>query len=111
MAFNFTKIDNIDNKWNKGEFISSLEDFEQIEDTDDPPMVAWFSVKQSPEDTKQEDLETRQAIQYQITNNIIKPNGMPVGFPDPPPKKINKWERKRQRLIDRQIEKDMRKKK
>jgi hypothetical protein len=111
MSLQFKDVSTIDDGWKKGAKVSTIIDFDDDEGDDAPIMpFSWFTVKHGTEDTAQEEKETREAIHFQIQNNIIKPNGMPVGLPDPPPPKMNKWEKKRQRLINRQIEKDMAKK-
>jgi len=56
-------------------------DFTEIEETDiDETKIFWMGTKASMEDTPQEKLEQRLAIQDQVKKGILDEFGLPIGF-------------------------------
>ncbi len=121
MAFdNKQKITEIDLGWQAANYVSPLATFENDDKDADPSNLqfAWFKVESNINPSDDEEKERIRAMQIQYENKIINKYGMPYGMAMPKEfkdviakneesKKGSKWDRKRQRLIDRQIEKDM----
>jgi hypothetical protein len=56
-------------------------DFTEVDETDiDETKIFWMGTKASMEDTPQEKLEQRLAIQDQVRKGILDEYGLPVGF-------------------------------
>lgn len=117
---NKQKITEIDLGWQAANYVSPLATFENNDHDADPSSLqfAWFKVESSILPSDDEEKERIKAMQVQYENKIINKYGMPYGMSMPKEyknaisknieaKKGSKWDKKRQRLIDRQIEKDM----
>jgi hypothetical protein len=113
---NKQKITEIDLGWQAADYVSPVVSVENDDKDVDPSKLqfAWFKVESSIQPSDDEEKERIRAMQIQYENKIINKYGMsmPKEFKDvisenEKAKKGSKWDRKRQRLIDRQIEKDM----
>jgi hypothetical protein len=117
---NKQKITEIDLGWQAADYVSPVVSVENDDKDVDPSKLqfAWFKVESSIQPSDDEEKERIRAMQIQYENKIINKYGMPYGMSMPKEfkdvisenekaKKGSKWDRKRQRLIDRQIEKDM----
>jgi len=120
---------NLDTNWQKGAFVKSVINVEDQDpsyaDSDCTNLsFAWFRVESNMQPSQLEETERQQAIRIQLELKVINKYGLPYGMPMPKElkeqvKKIeedkaqknNKWMRKRQKLIDKQIGKDMKKQK
>lgn len=121
MAFeNKQKITEIDLGWQAADYVSPLATVENDDKDVDPSTLqfAWFKVDSSITQSADEEKERIRAMQFQFENKIINKHGLPYGMSMPKElkdaidqneknKRGGKWCRKRQRLIDRQIEKDV----
>lgn len=117
------KITEIDLGWQKADYVSPLVCVENDDHDKDPSALsfAWFKVDTNIKPSEQEEKEKMLAMKEQFEQKVINKYGLPYGMPLPKEykkiieereaaaKKGNKWERQRKRLIDRQIEKDMKK--
>lgn len=120
MSFdNKQKITEIDLGWQKSDYVSPLVCTENDDKDADASGLnfAWFKVDSKLAPSEHEEEERKQAMMVQLKNKIINKYGLPYGSPMPKEvkeilkereeKKGSKWDRKRKRVIDRQIEKDM----
>jgi hypothetical protein len=79
----------IDAPWMKSPFVLSYTDpydpeasiEEEDVNTDD---IAWFNVKMTFSESKEERMEQKEAFDKQVRLGIIEGNGMPVGMKKPP---------------------------
>jgi hypothetical protein len=119
----------LDTNWQKGAFVKSMIKVEDPDpsyaDSDCTNLAfAWFRVESNMRPSQLEEAERQQAIRTQLNLKIINKYGMPYGMPiskeikaqikkfeEENAKKSNKWMRKRQKLIDKQIGKDIKKQK
>lgn len=119
----------LDTNWQKGAFVKSMINIEDNDpsynDSDCTNLAfAWFRVESNMKPSQLEEAERQQAIRTQLQLRVINKYGMPYGMPmskeikaqikqfeEANVKKSNKWMRKRQKLIDKQIGKDMKKQK
>jgi hypothetical protein len=119
----------LDTGWKEGAYIKSLLNIE----VDDPSYkdmdctnlsFAWFRVESNMQPSQKEEIEKQDAMKKQYDLKIINKYGMPYGMSMPKEvkdqirkmeeeqsQKSNKWTKKRQKLINKQIEKDMKKRK
>jgi acyl-CoA synthetase (NDP forming) len=120
---------NLDTNWQKGAFVKSLINVEDPDpsyvDSDCTNLAfAWFRVESNMKPSQLEENERQQAIRTQLELKVINKYGMPYGMPmskdikaqikkfeEANAQKSNKWMRKRQKLIDKKISKDMKKQK
>ena len=119
---NKKSIGEIDLGWQKADYVSPIVSEENDDKDADPSSLnfAWFRVESQIKPSDVEEQERIAAINLQFQNKIINKYGLPYGSPMPKEfKEIveqqeakakgkgNKWDRKRKRIIDRQIEKDV----
>ena len=122
MFQNPQKITEIDLGWQKADYVSPSATYENDDKDADPSALsfAWFKVDSQIKPSELEEQERVAAIRTQFEQKVINKYGMPYGSPMPPEVKEmikeqekaqkgggNKWDRKRKRIIDKQIEKDM----
>jgi thiamine pyrophosphate-dependent acetolactate synthase large subunit-like protein len=121
MFDNKQPISKIDLGWQKADFVSPVVCAENDDMDKDPSALqfAWFKVDSNIKPSEEEEQERVAAMKVQFENKIINKYGIPYGMPkskelkavieahEKKAKKSSKWDRQRQRLIDRQIEKDM----
>jgi hypothetical protein len=119
----------LDTGWKEGAYIKSIIDIDSgdpsYEDKDCTTLsFAWFRVESNMQPSQKEEIEKQEAMKKQYDLKVINKYGMPYGMPMPKEvkdkirkmeeeqaQKSNKWMKKRQKLINKQIEKDMKKKK
>jgi len=119
----------LDTNWQKGAYVKSMINLEiedpSYQDVDCTNLAfAWFRVESNMMPSQTEELEKRQAMKKQFELNVINKYGLPYGMPMPKEikaqiaaleeaeaQKNNKWMRKRKKLMEKQIEKDMKKQK
>lgn len=89
--------------WKKGPYVRTETDYLEEENQTDMDIV-WFSVKSKGGTTEEEKREKIEAIREQIRLGILNEKGIPVGY-EPPKPKMNKWERKRFRELERENKK------
>ena len=91
-----------------GIYVETYTSYDMEEDENfDINKISWYSVKAKLCETQQEKDEKKMAIKYQIDNNILQRNGLPVGMseeqykkykqettPKKPEKKLSKIEKK-----------------
>lgn len=118
---NKQKITEIDLGWKNADYVSPGATPENDDMDKDPAELkfAWFRVESNIASTDNEEKEKMDAMREQFNLKIINKYGMPYGMEMPKEfkalikereqkeKKSGKWDRQRKRLIDRQIEKDM----
>ena len=121
MFQNPQKITEIDLGWQKADYVSPSAEYTNDDKDADPTALAfaWFRVNSDIKPSQKEEDERVAAIRVQFEQKVINKYGMPYGSPMPPEVKEmvkemeekkkggNKWDRKRKRIIDKQIEKDM----
>ena len=119
----------LDTNWQKGAYVKSIINIEiddpSYQDTDCTNLAfAWFRVESNMQPSQTEELERQQAMRTQFDLKVINKYGLPYGMPMPKEikaqitameeeqaQKNNKWMRKRKKLMEKQIEKDMKKQK
>jgi hypothetical protein len=119
----------LDTGWQKGAVVKSLINVEDndpsYQDMDCTNLsFAWFRVESNMQPSPKEEEERQVAIRRQFELKVINKYGLPYGMPMPKEfkeqvkameeaqaQKNNKWARKRQKLIEKQIEKDMKRQK
>ena len=100
------KVEDLNPSWKKSSYVRTETDFYEEEELQEELSFSWFSVKSNQRESQQEIDETRAAIQYQIKNGILQPNGLPVGMNIPqPPQPKGKHARKIMREKQREEEK------
>lgn len=118
---NKQKITEIDLGWKNADYVSPVVSSENDDMDKDPAELkfAWFRVESNIASTDNEEKEKMDAMRVQFNLKVINKYGMPYGMEMPKEfkallkeqeqkeKKSSKWDRQRKRLIDRQIEKDM----
>ena len=121
MAFeNKQKISEIDLDWRDSDYVAIDAGPDNDDHDQDPAALkfAWFKIDLTIPDSEKEEKEKMAAMRVQLENKVINKYGMPYGMTMPKEfkkmikeketkKGINKWDRKRKRLIDRQLEKDI----
>lgn len=120
MAFeNKHKISEIDLGWQNTDRVSPAVCIENDDFDKDASALnfAWFKTDSHIKPSEREEQEKIEAMKEQFALKIINKYGLPYGMPLPKEykklieerekKKGSKWDRQRKRLIDRQIEKDM----
>lgn len=74
----------------RGSYVRTDTDlFEQEEEQPEKLNFSWFTVKANMRETEDELREKQRAIKDQIENNVIHPNGVPVGMKNPLSKNTN----------------------
>ena len=119
----------LDTNWQKGAYVKSMINLEledpSYQDVDCTNLAfAWFRVESNMQPSQVEEIEKQQAMRKQFELKIINKYGLPYGMPmpkeikaqiaaieDAEAQKNNKWMRKRKKLMEKQIEKDMKKQK
>lgn len=119
----------LDTNWQKGAYVKSMINLEledpSYQDVDCTNLAfAWFRVESNMKPSQVEEIEKQQAMRKQFELKIINKYGLPYGMPmpkeikaqiaaieDAEAQKNNKWMRKRKKLMEKQIEKDMKKQK
>lgn len=118
---NKQKITEIDLGWKNADYVSPVVSSENDDMDKDPAELkfAWFRVESNIASTDNEEKEKMDAMREQFHLKIINKYGMPYGMEMPKEfkaiikereqkeKKSGKWDRQRKRMIDREIEKDM----
>jgi hypothetical protein len=114
------KMTEIDLEWQKADYVSTLVCVENDDMDKDPSglQFAWFKTEASSNPTDIEEKERIQAMQVQFAQKVINKYGLPYGMAKSKElkeiikekekeQKISKWDKKRKKIIDKQIEKDI----